>query len=70
MAQHWNWCTPRINTWQESALLFNIFVCDLFLILHNTYFVNYADDNTPYTIKENADSAAKSLQELSENNLS
>ena len=30
-----------------GSLLFNIFVCDLFLILDNAYFARYADDNTP-----------------------
>ena len=48
-----------------GALLFNIFVCDLFLILDNSYFASYADDNSPYTINKNTDSVTKSLEELS-----
>ena len=48
-----------------GPLLFNIFVCDLFLNLDNTYFANYADDNTPYTINHNTDFVTKSLEELS-----
>ena len=44
-----------------GPLLFNIFVFDLFLIIHNTYFVSYADDNTPYTMNQNTDSVTKSL---------
>ena len=48
-----------------GPLLFNIFVCDLFLILDNTYFASYADDNTHYTINQNTDSVTKSLEELS-----
>ena len=48
-----------------GPFLFNIFVCDLFLILDNTYFASYADDNTPYTVNKNTDSVTKSLEELS-----
>ena len=29
-----------------------IFLCDLFLIIKNTDFASYADDNTPYTTGE------------------
>ena len=35
-----------------GSLLFNIFICDLFLIMNNVDFASYADDNTPY-VKEN-----------------
>ena len=31
-----------------GPLLFNIFLCDLFLEDENNYFANYADDTTPY----------------------
>ena len=31
-----------------GPLLFNRFLCDLFLFLHDIPVVNYADDNTPY----------------------
>ena len=31
-----------------GPLLFNIFLCDLFLFLHDTPVASYADDNTPY----------------------
>ena len=48
-----------------DRLLFKIFVCDLSLILDNTYFASYADDNIPYTINRNTDSVTKSLEELS-----
>ena len=36
---------------QESILgplLFNIFLCDLFLFLYDLHVTNYADGNTPY----------------------
>ena len=32
------------------SLLFNIFLCDLFLRTENNYFTNYADDSTPYSL--------------------
>ena len=32
-----------------GPLLFNIFLCDLFLIMENIDIVSCADDNTPYT---------------------
>ena len=32
-----------------EPLLFNVFLCDLFLIIDNIDFASYADDNTPYT---------------------
>ena len=31
-----------------GPLLFNIFLCDLFLTTEGNYFTNYADDTTPY----------------------
>ena len=61
MVKHWNWCTPRINTWSTFIQHF----CDLFLIFDNTDFASYADDNTSYTINQNTDSVTKSLNELS-----
>ena len=63
-----NWQNIKTGATQGSILgplLFNIFVCDFFLILGNTYFASYAHDNTPYTINQNTDSATKSLEELS-----
>ena len=48
-----------------GPLLFNIFVCDLVLILENTYLASYTDYSTPYTINQNTDFVIKSLEELS-----
>ena len=31
-----------------GPLLFNVFLCDLFLFLHDIPVENYADNNTPY----------------------
>ena len=33
-----------------GPLLFNIFLCDLFLEDENNYFANYVDDTTPYSV--------------------
>ena len=33
-----------------GPLLYNIFLCDLFLEDKNNYFANYADDTTPYSV--------------------
>ena len=37
-----------------GPFLFNVFLCDLFLIIDNIDFASYADDNTAYTTDENA----------------
>ena len=44
-------------------LLFNTFLCDLFLIMKETSFTSYADDNTPYVTAENLYEVIKSLEE-------
>ena len=36
-----------------GPLLFNMFLCDLFLTIEGNYFTNYADDTTPYVIGKN-----------------
>ena len=36
-----------------GLLLFNIFLCDLFLIINNTELASYADDNTSYAVGNN-----------------
>ena len=36
-----------------GPLLFNIFMCNMFLILKDTYFTGYADDITPFTVSNN-----------------
>ena len=38
-----------------EPLLFNLFLCDLFLILNNIDFASYADDNKLYTTDESAE---------------
>ena len=34
-----------------GPLFFNIFLCDIFIIIDTTYFASYADHNTPYVVK-------------------
>ena len=69
----------RINTayssWEEvlfgvpkgsiGPLLFNIFICNLFLIMNKVDFASYADNNTPYVIGNGAKEAINSLKEAS-----
>ena len=50
-----------------GPLLFNIFVRDLFLILKVTYFTGYADDNTPFVIRDNIADVIKALEKIGEN---
>ena len=46
-----------------GPLLFNIFFCDYFLIMKETSYASYADDNTPYVTAENLDEVITSLEE-------
>ena len=50
-----------------GPLLFNIFMCDMFLILGTTYLTGYADDNTPFAVIENKADVIKALEEIAEN---
>ena len=43
-------------------LLFNIFLCDLFLIMKETSFASYAHDKTSYVTAENLTEVIKSLE--------
>ena len=38
-----------------GSLLFNIFLCDMSLIINNIHIASSADDNTPYTTDESAE---------------
>ena len=50
-----------------GPLLFNIFICDMFLILRTTSFTGYTDDNTPFVVKENTTNVIKVLEDIGEN---
>ena len=49
-----------------GPLLFNIFMCDMFLILKGTYFTHYIDDNTPFKVTDNIKDVIKALEEIGE----
>ena len=42
-----------------GLLLFNIFIYDILLILKTTYFTGYADDNTPFAVRDNTHDVMK-----------
>ena len=45
-----------------GPLLFNIFLCDLFLIMENIDIASYADDNTPYTTRNSMEEVIQKLE--------
>ena len=49
-----------------EPLLFNIFMYDI-LILKATYFTGFADDNTPFVVRDNKAGVIKALEEIGEN---
>ena len=50
-----------------GPLLFNIFMPDIFLTLNTTYFAGYANDNTPFVVRDNIGDIIKFLEEIGEN---
>ena len=50
-----------------GPLLFNIFMCDMFLILKTTPFTGYAENNTPFVVRDNITDVIKALEEIGEN---
>jgi len=53
-----------------GPLIFNIFICDLFLFFPDINIVGYADDNTPYSLGQNEDQVLNEIKSASENLLS
>ena len=41
-------------------------MCDMFLILKGTYFTGYADDNTPFVVRDNITDVIKALEKIEE----
>ena len=50
-----------------GPLLFNKFMCDIFLILKTTIFTGYADDNASFVVRENTTNVTKALEDNGEN---
>ena len=42
-------------------------MCGMFLILKGTYFTDYADDNTPFLVRDKIKDVIKALQETEKN---
>ena len=49
-----------------GPVLFNIFLCDLFIRIENNYFTNYADHITPYVIGNKLDEVVSELKDITE----
>ena len=41
-------------------------MCGMLLILKGTYFTDYADDNTPFVVRDNIKDVIKALEEIGE----
>ena len=50
-----------------DPLLFNIFMCDMFLIFKTVYFTSYAFDNTSFAVVDNIEDIIRSLEKVGEN---
>ena len=50
-----------------GPLLFNIFICDLVLIMNKVDFASYADDNTQYDIENDVKEVLNSLKSIRRN---
>ena len=49
-----------------GTLLFNIFLCDLFVVLENKYFTSYTDDTTPLVVGSSTEKILSELNEIAE----
>ena len=49
-----------------GPLLFNIFLCDMFFILHDIEIASYADDTTPYVSANSIEETISILEDISE----
>ena len=47
-----------------GPFLFNIFICDMLLILKTVNFISYADNNTPFEVANNAKDVIQSLEKV------
>ena len=42
-------------------------MCDMFLVLNTTYFAGYANDSTPFVVRDNIADVIKALEQIGEN---
>ena len=49
-----------------GPLLFNIFLCDVFLTIDGNRFTDYADDTTPYVLVNNAEEVVSKLKAITQ----
>ena len=63
-----SWLDIAVGVPHESILgplLFNIFLCDMFLFYNDINFASYADNNTPYCIGKTPEEVTNQLQKSS-----
>ena len=64
-----NW-TNILHVVPQGSILgppvFNVCLCGLFLFIHNTYLVSYADDNTPFAIGSSELEAINEIKSVAE----
>ena len=60
------WCSTRLYTCILGTTLFNIFLSDLLLVINETNFRSYADDNTTYDSLNSIGDVISSLKESAE----
>ena len=44
--------------------LFNIFLCDLFVVMNDVEFASYADDNAPHAVRTNTEEVIVALEDI------
>ena len=47
-----------------GLILFNLFMCEIFLFLHEAQSSGYADDNTPFVVRHNISDVIAALKEI------